>query len=70
MNQANLPERLAAIRERIVAGAKRAGRTADEITLIAVSKTHSAAAIRAAFDLGVSILEKIEYKSGKGNELY
>jgi len=53
MNEANLQERLAAIRERMVAGAKRAGRTADEITLIAVSKTHSAAAIRAAFQLGV-----------------
>jgi pyridoxal phosphate enzyme (YggS family) len=53
MNEANLQERLAAIRERIVAGAKRAGRTASEITLIAVSKTHSAAAIRAAFELGV-----------------
>jgi pyridoxal phosphate enzyme (YggS family) len=53
MNEASLQERLAAIRERIVAGAKRAGRTPDEITLIAVSKTHSAAAIRAAFELGV-----------------
>jgi PLP dependent protein len=53
MNEANLQERLAAIRERMVAGAKQAGRTADEITLIAVSKTHSAAAIRAAFELGV-----------------
>jgi len=53
MNEANLQERLAAIRERMVAGAKRARRTADEITLIAVSKTHSAAAIRAAFELGV-----------------
>ena len=53
MNEANLQERLAAIRERIVAGAKRSGRTADEITLIAVSKTHSAVAIRAAFQLGV-----------------
>jgi pyridoxal phosphate enzyme (YggS family) len=53
MNEANLQERLAAIRERMVAGAKRAGRTADEITLLAVSKTHSAAAIRAAFELGV-----------------
>ena len=53
MNEANLQKRLAAIRERIVAGAKRAGRTADEITLIAVSKTHSAAAIRATFELGV-----------------
>ena len=53
MNEANLQERLAAIRERMVAGAQQAGRTADEITLIAVSKTHSAAAIRAAFELGV-----------------
>ena len=53
MNEANLQERLAEIRERMVAGAKQAGRTADEITLIAVSKTHSAAAIRAAFQLGV-----------------
>jgi pyridoxal phosphate enzyme (YggS family) len=53
MNEANLQERLAAIRELMAAGAKRAGRTADEITLIAVSKTHSAAAIRAAFELGV-----------------
>jgi PLP dependent protein len=53
MNEANLQERLAAIRERMVAGAQQAGRTADEITLIAVSKTHSAATIRAAFELGV-----------------
>ena len=53
MNEANLQERLAAIRERIAAAAKRAGRTADEITLIAVSKTHSADAIRAAFELGI-----------------
>jgi PLP dependent protein len=52
MNEANLQERLAAIRERIAAAAKRAARTADEITLIAVSKTHSTAAIRAAFELG------------------
>jgi pyridoxal phosphate enzyme (YggS family) len=53
MNEANLQERLAAIRERIAAAAKRAGRTADEITLVAVSKTHSADAIRAAFEQGI-----------------
>jgi pyridoxal phosphate enzyme (YggS family) len=53
MSEANLQERLAAIRERIAAAAKRAGRAADEITLIAVSKTHSAAAIRAAFEQGI-----------------
>ena len=53
MSEANLQERLAAIRERIAAAAKRAGRRADEVTLIAVSKTRSADAIRAAFELGV-----------------
>ena len=53
MNEANLQERLAAIHERIAAAAERAGRVADDITLMAVSKTHSADTIRAAFALGV-----------------
>ncbi len=53
MNEANLQERLAAVRERIAAAAARAGRVADDITLMAVSKTHSADTIRAAFELGV-----------------
>src|SRR6266403_3541447 len=53
MSESNLQERTAAVRERIASAAKRAGRTADDITLIAVSKTHSAEAIRAAFELGV-----------------
>ncbi len=53
MNKSNLQESLAAIRERIAGAAKRAGRAAGDITLIAVSKTHSAEAIRAAFELGI-----------------
>jgi pyridoxal phosphate enzyme (YggS family) len=53
MSESGLQERLAAIRERIAAAAKRAGRRADEITLIAVSKTHPANVIRAAFELGI-----------------
>ncbi len=53
MKESTLSERVAAIRERIAAAAKRAGRRAAEITLIAVSKTHSAEAIRAAYDLGI-----------------
>src|SRR5437870_3702122 len=53
MSESGLQERIAAIRERIAAAAKRAGRRADEITLIAVSKTHPADAIRAAFELGI-----------------
>src|SRR5256885_14612189 len=53
MSEANLQKRLAAIRERIAAAAKRVGRRSDEVTLIAVSKTHPADAIRAAFEIGV-----------------
>jgi pyridoxal phosphate enzyme (YggS family) len=53
MRESSLQERLAAIRERIAAAAKRSGRGADDIGLIAVSKTHAADAIRAAFELGV-----------------
>src|SRR5438128_11801395 len=53
MSESGLQQRIAAIRERIAAAAKRGGRRADEITLIAVSKTHPAHVIRAAFELGV-----------------
>ena len=53
MSESNLPERFAAIRGRIAAAAARSGRGGDRITLIAVSKTHSAYAIRAAFELGI-----------------
>ena len=53
MNLSNLPERVAETRERIAAAAERSGRVANDITLIAVSKTHPADAIRAAFQLGV-----------------
>lgn len=53
MRESTLQERVEEIRERIAAAARRAGRRADEITLIAVSKTHPAEVIRAAFALGV-----------------
>lgn len=41
-----------AIRERIVRAAESVGRDPDEITLVAVSKTHSVDAIRSLYDLG------------------
>jgi len=53
MSEASIQERAAAVRERIAEAAKRAGRHSEDITLIAVSKTHPAEAIRAAFALGV-----------------
>jgi hypothetical protein len=53
MSETKIQERVAAIRDRIAIAAKRAARLPEEITLIAVSKTHTAEAIRAAFELGV-----------------
>jgi len=41
------------VRERISLAAKRAGRHGDEVTLVAVSKTFPAEAIRAAYDAGL-----------------
>jgi pyridoxal phosphate enzyme (YggS family) len=53
MTQASVRENLSRIQERIALAAKRAGRSAEEITLIGVSKTHPADAIREAFEAGV-----------------
>jgi PLP dependent protein len=46
-------ENLLRIRERMEAAASRAGRRAEEITLIGVSKTHTADVIRAAYTAGL-----------------
>ena len=50
---ATIADNLARLHERIATAAQRAGRPAEEITLIAVSKTHSAEKIRHAFQLGL-----------------
>ena len=50
--QEPLAARLAGIRARISAAAQRCGRNPDEVTLIAISKTHPAAAIKRLIDLG------------------
>ena len=47
-----LVERLAQVRRRIEAAALRTGRTPDDVTLIAVSKTHPASIIRRAIEAG------------------
>jgi pyridoxal phosphate enzyme (YggS family) len=46
--------RLAQVRARIAAACGRSGRSADEVTLIAVSKGFSAAAVREAVEAGVA----------------
>src|SRR5260370_1528186 len=43
---------LAAVRERIEAAARAAGRTPDSVTLVAVSKTHPAASVCRALAAG------------------
>jgi len=51
-----IQERLAAVRRRIETAAARSGRPSSAVTLVAVSKTMSAAAIREAVSAGVKIL--------------
>jgi hypothetical protein len=53
MGPQNLPERIAAVRERIRTAAERSGRDVDSVTLLAVSKTHPAELIRAAAADGI-----------------
>ncbi|HEY0051406.1 MAG TPA: YggS family pyridoxal phosphate-dependent enzyme [Pyrinomonadaceae bacterium] len=52
----NLAERLAKVKKQIAAAAEKAGRSAAEITLIAVSKTHPAAVLSEAIEAGASAL--------------
>jgi pyridoxal phosphate enzyme (YggS family) len=62
---------LARIRERIARAAERSSRRADEITLVAVSKTFPAAAIRTAFEAGVRHFgeNRVQEWEGKRPEL-
>jgi pyridoxal phosphate enzyme (YggS family) len=48
-----MTENLARVREQIELAASRAGRRAEEITLVAVSKTHSARSIQKLYEAGV-----------------
>jgi PLP dependent protein len=48
-----IADRVAAVRERIARAAERASRSPAEVTLVAVSKTHPAPAVREAFAAGV-----------------
>jgi pyridoxal phosphate enzyme (YggS family) len=53
MTPTSVRENRQQIQERIAGAAARAGRRAEEITLIAVSKTHPASAIREAYEAGI-----------------
>jgi pyridoxal phosphate enzyme (YggS family) len=53
MTQTSVRENLLRIQEKIAGAAARVGRCAEEITLIGVSKTHPADAIREGYEAGV-----------------
>jgi len=53
MTPTSVRQNLQRIQERIAGAAARAGRGAEEVTLIAVSKTHPASAIREAYEAGI-----------------
>jgi len=48
-----IADRVAAVRERIARAAARAGRTPDDVTLVAVAKTHPPERVREAFAAGL-----------------
>ena len=50
-----LKEQLADVQEKVAAACKRAGRSGDEVTLIAVSKTKPVEMLQEAYDLGVRV---------------
>ena len=64
-----IPERLQAVRDRIDAACARSGRTPSEVTLVGVSKTQPASAVREAFaaglrDFGENRVQEAEEKAG------
>ncbi len=50
-----LQSRIAAVQERIAAAARRGGRNLDAVTLVAVSKTHTAEEVAAAYAAGLRV---------------
>jgi len=71
MAQNTIQDNLLRLKEQIGDAAKRAGRNSEEITLIGVSKTHNAAAIREAFDAGLRHFgeNRVQEWEGKRSEI-
>lgn len=67
----NLAERLAKVKEQIRHAAEEANRNADEIKLVAVSKTHDAETVKEAIAAGAKIFgeNKVQEAEGKINEV-
>jgi len=67
----SISENVAAVRERIGAAARRAGRSAEDIALMAVSKTHPPERIREAHAAGLHLFgeNRVQEFSGKAGAL-
>jgi len=63
--------RIAAVRERLSASARRCGRKPEEVTLMAVTKTHSATCIREAYEAGLRVFgeNRVQEFAGKAGQL-
>ena len=64
MDAVSAAARLREVRERAAAAARRAGRKAEEVEIVAVGKGHSAAALREAFEAGQRV-----FGESRGQEL-
>ena len=66
-DQTLIETNLARVRERIAAAARRAGRRPEDVTLVAVTKTHPAHVVTAAYQAGLRDLgeNRVEEASGK-----
>jgi len=64
-------QRLAKVRKQIADAARKAGRRADEIKLVAVSKTHPVEALKVAIEAGANILgeNKVQEAESKITEI-
>jgi PLP dependent protein len=67
----SIAENIAAVRERIEAAARRAGRSASEIALMAVTKTHGPERIREAYSAGQRLFgeNRVQEFAGKAGAL-
>src|SRR5260370_41447990 len=67
MDLKHLRDNVLSVQDRIAATAWKAGRKKDEVTLIGVSKTQPAEAIRAAYEAGLRHFGENRVRSGKGS---
>jgi len=66
----DIAENIQAVKERIAEAAKRAGRSPQEVKMVAVTKTHSVETVRAAYEAGHRIFgenyaQELETKAGE-----